>query len=102
MIQDLKDFMEKIKEDAALRERMGKIVRESDPEKVFDNCNAVAAEMGYAITQEDLQAYADDCEEDLSDEELDKVAGGTIGTDFPIDNIMHQEFRRQVMKGTDK
>jgi len=77
MVQDLKDFLEKIKEDQALKERMGKIVKESTQENMFANCNAVAAEMGYTITQEDLKTYADEYQADLTDEDLDKVAGGT-------------------------
>jgi len=77
MVQDLKAFLEKINEDQALKERMGKIVKESTQEDVFANCNAVAAELGYTITQEDMKTFADEYQADLNDEELDKVAGGT-------------------------
>jgi len=76
MVQDLKAFLEKINGDQALKERMGKIVKESTQENMFANCNAVAAEMGYTITQEDMKTFADEYQEDLSDEDLDKVAGG--------------------------
>jgi len=80
MVQDLKAFLEKINEDQALKERMGKIVKESTQENVFANCNAVAAELGYTITQEDMKTFADEYQADLDDEDLDKVAGGTTPT----------------------
>ena len=64
--EQLKAFLEKVKADTSLQEKL----------KAAADANAVAAiakEAGFAITAEDIQSMQSST--DLSDDELDGVAG---------------------------
>lgn len=63
MSENLKLFLEKISEDKALADKVG---AETNPEVLI----AMAAEMGIALTADDFK------KQELSDDELDAVAGG--------------------------
>ena len=65
MNENLKKFLEKVSEDRALAEKVG---AEKDPQALI----ALAKEMGFELTAADLERPA----EELSDDELDTVAGG--------------------------
>ena len=67
--EQLKTFLEKVKGDTRLQEKL----------KAAADANAVAAiakEAGFAITAEDIQSMQSST--DLSDEELEGVAGGYV------------------------
>ena len=68
--EQLKAFLEKVKGDTSLQEKL----------KGAADANAVAAiakEAGFGISADDLtQAQSELSEEELSDEELEGVAGG--------------------------
>ena len=66
--QQLKAFVEKVKGDTELQE---KLKAASTPEAAMD----IAKEAGFAITAEDIQSMQSATE--LSDDELEGVAGGT-------------------------
>ena len=72
--EQLKAFMEAVKADAGLQE---KLKAAADSNAVV----AIAKEMGFMITTEELQ-WAQAVVEELSDEELDGVAGGG-GVSYP-------------------
>lgn len=65
MNENLKKFLEKVSEDKALAE---KVSAEKDPAALF----ALAKEMGFELTEDDLKKPV----EEISDDELDAVAGG--------------------------
>ena len=70
--EQLKAFLEKVKSDTSLQEKL----------KAADDAEAVAEiakEAGFSISADDLK----NAQSDLSDEELDSVAGGfgCFGTD---------------------
>ena len=67
--EQLKAFLEKVKGDTSLQEKL----------KAAVDTNAVAAiakEAGFSISADDLK----NAQSDLSDEELDSIAGGRAGT----------------------
>lgn len=64
MSENLKKFLEKVSEDKALAE---KVSAEKDAAALI----ALAKEMGFELTEEDLKKPAE-----LTDDELDTVAGG--------------------------
>ena len=66
--EQLKAFLEKVKTDTSLQE---KLKGAADPEAV----DAIAKEAGFAITAEDIHSMQSATE--LSDDELEGVAGGT-------------------------
>ena len=66
--EQLKAFLEKVKADTSLQE---KLKAAADSDAVL----AIAKEAGFAITAEDIQSMQSAT--DLSDDELEGVAGGT-------------------------
>ena len=67
--EQLKAFLEKVKADTSLQE---KLKAAADSDAVL----AIAKEAGFAITAEDIQSIQSAT--DLSDEELEGVAGGGL------------------------
>ena len=65
--EQLKSFLEKVKADASLQEKL-KAAADADA------ALAIAKEAGFAITAEDIQSMKSAT--DLTDEELEGVAGG--------------------------
>ena len=66
--EQLKTFLEKVKGDTSLQE---KLKAAASPEAVME----IAKEAGFSITAEDIQSMQSTTVE-LSDEELEGVAGG--------------------------
>ena len=71
--EQLKSFLEKVKADTSLQEKL-KAAADADA------ALAIAKEAGFAITAEDIQSMQSATATDLSDEELEGVAGGTAPT----------------------
>jgi len=74
--EQLKAFLEKVKGDSSLQE---KLKAASDADAAL----AIAKEAGFAITAEDIQSMQSATE--LSDDELEGVAGGTFYCEHSID-----------------
>lgn len=76
--QDLKDFLEKINQDEALRDELANAVKGRDDREAA--AVEVAARHGFEVQAEELKRVLDaaesDSEADLSEEELDAVAAG--------------------------
>ena len=68
--EQLKSFLEKVKTDTSLQEKL-KAAADADA------LTTIAKEAGFAITAEDIQSMQSAT--DLSDEELEGVAGGLTG-----------------------
>ena len=68
--EQLKSFLQTVKTDTSLRE---KLKGAADADAAL----AIAKEAGFVITAEDIQSM-DSATTDLSDEELEGVAGGTF------------------------
>lgn len=68
----LKEFAELAKNDEALKEKLLKSVKpgEGGTQELID----LAAEYGYELTEEGIYSILED--EEMSDEELKKIAGG--------------------------
>ena len=91
--EQLKAFLEKVKGDTSLQE---KLKAAASPEAAIE----IAKEAGFAITAEDIQSMQSATVE-LSDEELESVAGGghfsvleveAFGCfDFPMDGFTGQQ-----------
>ena len=73
--EQLKSFLEKVKTDTSLQE---KLKGAADTDAAL----AIAKEAGFAITAEDIQSMQSST--DLSDEELEGVAGGNNGNNCGI------------------
>jgi len=72
--EQLKAFIEKVKGDTSLQEKL----------KAAADTNAVAAiakEAGFSISADDLNQAQSELSEELSEEELEGVAGGGRGRD---------------------
>ena len=69
--EQLKSLLDKVKTDTGLKEKL-KAAADADA------ALAIAKEAGFAITAEDIQSMQSAT--DLSDEELEGVAGGTAPT----------------------
>lgn len=67
--EQLKAFIAKVQTDTALQEQL----KAEDADPVI-----IAQSAGFTITNEDLNAVK--AQQTLSDEELENVSGGTIGT----------------------
>ena len=76
--EQLKAFLEKLKADTSLQEKL----------KAAANADAVAAianEAGFSISADDLK----NAQSELSDEQLDGVAGGSNFKPHPIGRFPH-------------
>jgi predicted ribosomally synthesized peptide with nif11-like leader len=67
--EQLKSFLEMVKTDTSLQEKLKGVAD-------VDAALVIAKEAGFAITAEDIQSMQSST--DLSDEELEGVAGGTV------------------------
>lgn len=78
-----KDFFEDIKKDQDLAATIGEALKakldgKTDDDAVASAFSEVAADNGYELTPEEVKTYGEDLSEDLSEEELGKVAGGSL------------------------
>lgn len=81
-MQDAKTFFDRLKSDEAFAEEFSKKVSatgNTDPKDVHEAVIATAAEYGYEVTQADIDDFVGQYGEELSEDELGKVAGGTLG-----------------------
>ncbi len=69
-IEQATDFLTKIKSDEALFAKMQEL-NEADERR------ALAKEMGFSFSKEDMLAAIDEASDELSDSELDFIAGGS-------------------------
>ena len=72
--EQLKAFLEAVKADASLQEKL-KAAGDADADAVV----AIAKAAGFAISADDLEAQSE-----ISEEELEGVAGGIGGPDIPV------------------
>lgn len=75
-----KEFFERLQSDEAFAKEVTDAVaakREAGATSYYETFIPVAADLGYEITKEDLDAVNAASVAELSDEELGKVAGGT-------------------------
>ena len=82
------ELFEKVTKDADLQEKMLSIIKDAEKtseESIKDRLAAFAKDAGYEITPEEMQAFfeglTEKSESELSDAELDMVAGGSPITD---------------------
>ena len=75
--EQLKAFLEKVKGDASLQE---KLKAAASPEAAIE----IAKDAGFAITAEDIQSMQSATAE-LSDEELEGAAGGILMITSPLE-----------------
>jgi predicted ribosomally synthesized peptide with nif11-like leader len=68
--EDLEAFVHRIQQDPTLRERLDR-----------EGCDAVALarELGFELTEEDLRHQRSHSPRPMSEEELEEVAGGGVG-----------------------
>ena len=67
---DIEAFLDKLKEDKDLQAKLTNI---EDPEKIL----AIANDAGFGLTMDDVsQMLANEKNQDLSDDDLEEIAGG--------------------------
>jgi len=81
--ENAKAFFKKIETDAALADTYKALLKEmaaaqADEETVMARAAAFAVENGHDITAKDLSLLAQGMKDELSDEQLDAVAGGGL------------------------
>ena len=84
--EQLKAFLEKVKGDTSLQE---KLKAEASPEAAIE----IAKEAGFSITAEDIESMESETVE-LSDEELENTAGGVCTTVFGTRSCSPPPWRR--------
>ena len=75
-----KEFLEKLKNDEAFAKQVNEGIQAKKAAGAKDYTEAlipVAAELGYEITAEQVEAFSAKQSETISEEELGKAAGGT-------------------------
>lgn len=75
-----KEFIEKLRTDEAFAKQMNEGVqkkKDAGAPDYVDAILAVAAELGYEVTREQVEGLRAKQEESISEEELGKAAGGT-------------------------
>ena len=101
--EDVKDFWEKIQSDSSLQE---KLTAEVNPDDGWAGVVRFASQVGYSFTESDYGAAVEELpaqpwqasEEELTDEQLEQVAGGLTYSSslFGTGGIM--EFRSPFRK----
>ena len=91
-VEQVKAFFAKVKEDSALAQEL------KDAEAAYNGNTSnkvaefaeivipVAAQAGFTFTVDDFKAFVDNSEGEISEEELDAVAGGTLYCGRRLDN----------------
>ncbi len=79
-IEQASEFLEKIKSDEALFSKMVEL--EETGER-----RALAKEMGFSFSKEEMLAAIDEASDELSDSELDYIAGGSSRGDAVASTI---------------
>ena len=81
-----KEFVEKLKDEAFARDINEKVQAKKDANApdYADAIVTVAAELGYEVTKEQVEALRAKQSEAISEEELGKAAGGTSCTVTPV------------------
>lgn len=81
-----REFWERLGEDTAFAEEVNKQIesRGGDLYSLVD----IAGENGYELTKEEIDGLSKKSMEELSDEELGKVAGGTWGATLVISGFL--------------
>lgn len=84
-MQAMTAFLEKAQSDPALVEKLVGIVEENEGQAIYDKLAALACDSGYDVTAADTEsmhqsilAELGDGEGDLSDDDLESVAGGLL------------------------
>ena len=82
-MEKMKELYEKVAGDSDLREKFEKIMKDSEKagtKETEEKLTAFAKEAGYGVTVEEMQAFfkdlAEKAEGEISEAELDMVAGG--------------------------
>ena len=74
-----KEFFERLKADEAFAKEVGEKIaakREAGATSYYETIIPVAAELGYEVKEEELDAISEAQSSELSEEELGKVSGG--------------------------
>ena len=74
------DLLKRLKDDQEFTKKFNEAVtarREAGAESYYETIIPVAAELGYDVKPEELDSINDQVKNELSEEELGKVAGGT-------------------------
>ena len=84
-IAEIERFAADLKSNEALRAEAGKAQAETSQATPIDRAVAFAAGKGYAFTVDEAKEYAKAASKELTDAELDGVAGGGefIGKELP-------------------
>lgn len=84
-IQIVADFVEKLKSDPKLHDRL-KALPHEDEEAAIRGLVEIARDAGYEFSADEYQAYVRKRVDsgEISEEELDKVAGGTLTVPLSI------------------
>ena len=75
-----KELIERLQSDEAFVKEFDEALkskRESGAKNVYECFIPVAADYGYAVSKEEMDAFAAERSEELSEEELGKLSGGT-------------------------
>lgn len=97
-----KEFIERLNSDKAFNEELNeklKAKRESGATSVYETLIPAASELGYTITEEEVDAMKAQAESELSEEELGKVAGG--GSCFVVPFIITVAFTITIIISND-
>ena len=80
VIKTSKEFFERLEKDEEFAKEVDEALkskRESGAKNYYETFIPVAEEKGYKVTAEDIDAVVEQASQELTEEELGKVAGGT-------------------------
>ncbi len=101
-MKTFKEFIERLNSDKDFNEELNeklKAKRESGATSVYETLIPAAAELGYEINEEEVDAMKAQAESELSEEELGKVAGG--GSCFVVPFIITVSFAVTIIISND-
>ncbi len=90
----MKNFLEAIEKNEELKAKVGELNEKRASAADF---SALAREYGFDLTEEDFSGIGQD-EGELSEDELDAVAGGHMGTIEPISDCIGGPRNHKVSK----
>lgn len=87
---DIEAFLDKLKEDKDLQAKLTNI---EDPQKIL----AIANDAGFGLTMDDVsQMLANEKNQDLSDDDLEEIAGGNSAVVTLFRTCACSPFRRTI------
>jgi predicted ribosomally synthesized peptide with nif11-like leader len=99
-IEDVSEFFSMLDQDEALQQEYATVTEEAVRKALSDAAIGIASKHGCEFTREDLERHVESLSGELSDRDLDQVAGGAVSARAPSAGRFSLNFARFMRSGS--